>query len=101
MQDFARIGRLLRRLSISEFPRLINIPCGEIGAIGPADIRLNLSDNYQNPAFTKAVFVPMLSIPMHTRPQPDLIAQIAVAIEDAVGYYVKSEIWPVVSGSTR
>jgi perosamine synthetase len=50
---------------------------------------------------TEAVATKMLSIPMHSRLQPDELAQIADAIETAVGHRGKSSVQPTVLGGTR
>jgi perosamine synthetase len=67
----------------------------------PAHLQLIFSDHGQSLPVTEAVAQKMFSIPMHSRLQPDELAQIADAIEDAVGQDGNSGVGPAMLGGTR
>ena len=67
----------------------------------PARLQPIFSKNRQILPVTVAVAAKMLSIPMHSRLQPDELAYIADAIEDAVGHDGNSKDRSAVSGGTR
>jgi perosamine synthetase len=56
----------------------------------PAHLQPIFSEYRQSLPVTEAVAAKMLSIPMHSRLHPDELAQIADAIEDAVGHDANS-----------
>lgn len=67
----------------------------------PAHLQPIFSEHQQSLPATEAVAAKMLSIPMHSLLQPDELAQIADAIEDAVGHDGNSRAQLTVLRGTR
>jgi perosamine synthetase len=67
----------------------------------PAHLQPIFSEHRQCLPATEAVAAKMLSIPMHSRLQPDELAQIADAISDAVGHDGNSRAQLTAHGGTR
>jgi perosamine synthetase len=67
----------------------------------PAHLQPIFSGHLQNLPVTEDVAAKMLSIPMHSRLQPDELAQIADAIEGAIGHDGSSRIQPTLLRGTR
>jgi perosamine synthetase len=67
----------------------------------PAHLQPIFSGHLQRLPVTEDVAAKMLSIPMHSRLQPDELAQIADAIEGAIGHDGNSRIQPTLLRGTR
>ncbi|MCB0866560.1 MAG: sugar transferase, partial [Solirubrobacterales bacterium] len=76
-----RVGSVLRRFSLDEFPQLFNVLVGEMSIVGPRPEQVELVERYTGDALAKMAVKPGVTGPMQVFGRGELSFDERIAVE--------------------